>query len=81
MEKHENKVRKVKKEKSEKVVGTVGTRGRKFEGFVIRKFDKRVTIQFERVNFIRKYERYLKTKTKMHARLPETLKDQINIGD
>ena len=79
MEKQENKVRKMKKE--EKIVGTIVTRGRKFEGNVIRKFDKRVTIEFERVNFIRKYERYLKTKTKMHARLPEALKDQINIGD
>ncbi|MBS3091985.1 30S ribosomal protein S17 [Candidatus Pacearchaeota archaeon] len=56
-------------------------RGRKFEGYVIRKFDKRVTIEFERVKFVRKYERYLKTKTKLHARLPESLKNEINIGD
>ena len=56
-------------------------RGRKFEGYVIRKFDKRVTIKFERIKFIKKYERYLKTKTKLHARLPETMKNEINIGD
>ena len=56
-------------------------RGRKFEGYVIRKFDKRVTIEFERVKFVRKYERYLKTKTKLHARLPESLKNEINMGD
>ncbi len=56
-------------------------RGRKFEGYVIRKFDKRVTIEFERVKFVKKYERYLKTKTKLHARLPESLRNELNLGD
>ena len=37
--------------------GNINPRGRKFEGYVIRKFDKRVTIEFERVNYIKKYER------------------------
>jgi len=66
-----------------KVVGTPGisTRGRKFEGYVIRKFDKRVTIQFERVRFIRKYERFTKSQTKIHAYLPSELADEIKIGD
>ena len=70
----------VETSKLEKTQG-YSLRGRKFEGYVIRKFDKRVTIEFERVKFVRKYERYLKTKTKLHARLPESLKDEINIGD
>jgi len=61
--------------------GKVAVRGRKFEGYVIRKFDKRVTIRFERVNFIRKYERYSKSQTKIHAYLPEEFKDDIQIGD
>lgn len=56
-------------------------RGRKFEGYVVKKFENRVTIEFERVIYIRKYERYTKSKTKMHARLPIEMKDQINIGD
>ena len=59
----------------------ISIRGRKFEGYVIRKFDKRVTIEFERVNYIKKYERYAKSKTKIHARLPKSLKDTINLGD
>ena len=59
----------------------VALRGRKFEGYVIRKFDKRVTIQFEKVKFVRKYERYTKSKTKIHAYLPQEMKDEINIGD
>jgi ribosomal protein S17 len=56
-------------------------RGRKFEGYVIKKFDHRITIKFEKVNFIKKYERYSKSYSKMHARLPVELKDQINVGD
>ncbi|HLD97934.1 MAG TPA: 30S ribosomal protein S17 [Candidatus Nanoarchaeia archaeon] len=56
-------------------------RGRKFDGYIIRKFDNRVTIEFERVKHIKKYERYAKSKTKIHARLPSELKSQIKIGD
>ena len=59
----------------------VGTRGRKFEGYVIRKFDKRVTIRLEKIKYIRKYERYAKYQTKIHAYLPESMKEQIQIGD
>ena len=61
--------------------GTINPRGRKFEGFVIKKFDKRVVIEFERVKLIKKYERYIKTETRMHARLPEKLRNEINVGD
>ena len=68
---------------SEKVgaKAVTSTRGRKFEGYVIRKFDKRVTIEFARVKFVKKYERYTKFKTKIHARLPESMKNEINVGD
>jgi small subunit ribosomal protein S17 len=67
--------------KKEKSVNVVPLRGRKFEGTVIRKFENRVTIEFERTKFVRKYERYSKRKTKMHAKLPSNLKDEINVGD
>ena len=70
--------------KQEKIVGTekrIGTRGRIFEGKVIKKFPKRVVIEFERMVYIRKYERYAKSKTKIHARLPENVGEEINIGD
>ncbi len=59
----------------------ISLRGRRFEGYVIRKFNKRVTIEFVRMKFIKKYERYTKTKTKIHAYLPESMKEQIDIGD
>jgi small subunit ribosomal protein S17 len=58
----------------------VKLRGRVFEGEVIKKFPGRVVISFERSLFVRKYERFEKRKTKLHARLPDCLKD-IEVGD
>ena len=63
------------------VHGNLKVRGRTFEGVVIKKFPKRVTIEFERMNYVRKYERYSKSKTKIHARLPACIEKEINIGD
>ena len=78
--------KKDKKEKVEKkIVGTqekrICTRGRTFEGVVKKKFHKRIVIEFERMIHVRKYERYAKSRTKIHARLPESLEKDINIGD
>ncbi len=56
-------------------------RGRTFEGVVIRKRNTRVTIQFERMLKLPKYERYEKRKTKIHARLPDCMKNDVVIGD
>ncbi len=61
--------------------GSTSLRGRKFKGNVVKKFQKRVCIEFERTVYIKKYERYAKRKTKLHARLPECMQDTINIGD
>jgi len=61
--------------------GTLSTRGRVFDGVVIKKFHKRVVIQFERTIYIQKFERYAKTRTRLHARLPDCLANEINIGD
>jgi small subunit ribosomal protein S17 len=61
--------------------GSFSARGRVFRGKVIRKFEKRVCIEFERTFYVQQYERYAKRKTKLHARLPECLADSINIGD
>lgn len=56
-------------------------RGRTFEGVVIKKLPGRVTIQFERMLKVPKYERYEKRKTKIHARLPDCMKDDVAVGD
>jgi len=61
--------------------GNLKARGRTFEGKVIKKFSKRIAIEFERMIYVKKYERYAKTKTKVHARLPDCLEKEINIGD
>ncbi len=61
--------------------GKLKIRGRTFEGEVKRKFPRRISIEFERMLYIRKYERYAKSKTKIHARLPKCMEDEINIGD
>ncbi|MBC8435281.1 30S ribosomal protein S17, partial [archaeon] len=52
-----------------------------FEGVVINKLHGRITIEFERVIYVGKYERYEKRKTKIHARLPKELEETINVGD
>ena len=56
-------------------------RGRTFDGVVIKKLPGRVTIQFERMLKIPKYERYEKRRTKLHARLPDCMKDNVAVGD
>ena len=61
--------------------GNLKVRGRVFEGKVIKKFHKRVAIEFERMLYVRKYERYAKAKTKLHARLPVCMEKEIKIGD
>ena len=58
----------------------VGTRGRVFQGKVIRKIHNRIAIEFERTVYIPKFESYMKKKTRIHARLPDNLKD-VQIGD
>jgi len=69
------------KDKDCHVHGNLKSRGRTFQGTVIRKFHKRVTIEFERMIYIRKYERYAKSRTKVHARLPVCMEKDINVGD
>ena len=61
--------------------GHLKTRGRIFEGKVIRKFPRRIVVEFEKMIYVRKYERYAKSKIKIHARVPDCIKDQIKIGD
>jgi small subunit ribosomal protein S17 len=64
-----------------KIDSKVGTRGRVFEGVITKKFPKRVVIEFERMIYVRKYERYARLKTKIHARTPLEFEDKIKVGD
>jgi small subunit ribosomal protein S17 len=61
--------------------GTLSARGRIFEGTVIKKFPKRIVIEFERTLFIKKYERYMKKKTRLHARVSKCKEALVSVGD
>jgi len=61
--------------------GTLKTRGRIFKGIVVSKNERRVAIEFERMIYVIKYERYAKSKTKIHARLPKCMEKEVKIGD
>jgi small subunit ribosomal protein S17 len=61
--------------------GNLKVRGKTFKGIVISKHEKRIAIEFERMVYVRKYERYSKTKTKIHARLPKCMEKEIHKGD
>ena len=61
--------------------GNLKVRGRFFEGRVTKKFPRRVVVEFERMIYVKKYERYAKSKTKIHARLSACLDSEIKVGD
>jgi small subunit ribosomal protein S17 len=63
------------------VHGILSARGRVFEGKIIKKFPRRIAIEFERTLYLRKYERYMKKKTKLHARLPKCSEHDVSVGD
>jgi small subunit ribosomal protein S17 len=70
-----------KETKHENVASALGSRGRTFEGYVVKKFHKRVVVEFERTVFVKKYERFYKKKTRLHARLHDSMEKEIHIGD
>jgi small subunit ribosomal protein S17 len=61
--------------------GSLRVRGRVFEGTVTKKFPKRIVIEFERMVYVRKYERYKSSRTKIHARVPECMEGRVVVGD
>jgi small subunit ribosomal protein S17 len=61
--------------------GGLKVRGRIFEGRVTKKFKNRVTIELERMIYSRKYERYFRAKTKIHAHLASCMENEVQIGD
>ena len=61
--------------------GTLRVHGRVFQGTVTAIFPRRLTIQFERTIYVKKYERYAKMRTKIHARLPACMQHVVHKGD
>ena len=70
-----------KKEMKNVAAAEILGRGRTFEGFVKKKFPKRIVVEFERTVYVPKYESYYRKKTKLHARVPENMENEIKIGD
>jgi small subunit ribosomal protein S17 len=68
-----------KKQQEKKGKVLVATRGRTFQGYVTKKFPKRVVVEFERTVYIKKYERFTKDKTRLHARISPDM--QVDVGD
>lgn len=57
----------------------VATRGRTFQGYVTKVFPRRAVIELERTIYIKKYERFTKHKTRLHARIPDGM--SVSVGD
>lgn len=76
------------KTKQEKIIigredlkGKISLRGKTFLGNVVSKNEKRVAIEFVKMTYVKKYERYAEKKTKIHARLTPSMEKVVNIGD
>jgi small subunit ribosomal protein S17 len=90
---HSNRENSIREKEEAKIVGAgcndkkchihsgLKVRGRIFEGRVTKKFKNRVTIEFERMIYSKKYERYFRAKTKIHAHLASCMESEIQIGD
>jgi small subunit ribosomal protein S17 len=59
--------------------GKLRVHGRMFKGNIKKIVGKRAIIEFERLIFSNKYERYMKKKTRLHAHIPDCI--QIELGD
>lgn len=60
--------------------GSLSARGRHFKGTVKKIVDRRAAIEFERFIHYKKYERYAKAKTRLHAHIPECLMPKVSVG-
>ena len=61
--------------------GTLSVRGRKFKGTVIKIVGQRAVIEWERIIYYPKYERFGKARSKLHAHIPKCLLEEIKIGE
>ena len=66
--------------------GNVETRGRVFEGVVVSdKMQKTITLEWPRLNFLQKYERYEKRRSKIHAHNPPCMSaktgDKVRVAE
>ena len=60
--------------------GSLSVRGRTFKGEVKKLVGKRAVIEYERIVYHPKYERFSKKISKLHARIPDCLIDKVKLG-
>lgn len=61
--------------------GTLSVRGRKFEGTIIKLVGQRAVIEWERIIYFPKYERYARTRSRLHAHIPKCMLSDVKLGD
>ena len=61
--------------------GNLSVRGRKFEGTIKKIVNARAVIEWERIIYFPKYERYAKTRSRLHAHIPKCMLQEIKLGD
>lgn len=60
--------------------GQLSVRGRKFKGQITSIYLKNAAVEFERFVYVPKYERYAKTRTKLHAHVPDCMAEAAKEG-
>ena len=61
--------------------GCLSVRGRRFDGTIIKIVGQRAAIEWERIIYYPKFERYARMKSKLHAHIPKCMTKEIKIGD
>jgi small subunit ribosomal protein S17 len=61
--------------------GELSVRGRHFKGFVKKIVGQRAVVEWEKVIYYPKYERYAKSRSKVHAHIPKCIMHEIKQGD
>jgi ribosomal protein uS17 len=61
--------------------GTLSIRGRRFDGTVTKIVGRRLLIEWERIIYHPKFERFSRLKSKLHAHIPKCMMNDIKVGD
>ena len=61
--------------------GSISIRRRNFNGYIKKIVGNRAVIEWERILYIPKYERYEKRRSKIHSHIPSCILDNIKEGD
>ena len=61
--------------------GSLSVRGRRFEGMLAKMVGQRAVIEWERIIYYPKFERYARLKSKLHAHIPKCMMKELQIGD